>query len=153
MKLIELTQGYFAEVDDSDFELVSKFSWCVAKRKHTCYAVHRRGNQSILLHRFLMNAGKGMQVDHKDHNGLNCQRNNLRICTQAQNNANKSHHKNSSSKYVGVSFNIDKKWIAMITVDRKAIYLGRFDTEIKAAESYNKAALKYRGEFANLNKI
>lgn len=95
-------------------------------------------------------------VDHIDRNPLNDKIENLREATPAQNSRNRTSLKNSSSKYLGVSFcgnNQTNPWRAIINVNGKNIYLGYFPTEELAALSYNMAAVKYWGEFANLNII
>lgn len=89
-------------------------------------------------------------TDHKDHNGLNNQRSNLRIATHGQNMANKS--PSGKSKYMGVSWNKnDKKWRSQIRKNRVTIYLGSYINEIDAAIAYNNKAVEVHGEFANLN--
>lgn len=95
---------------------------------------------------------KGFLLDHinriKDDNRIE----NLRIATRSQNIANSSIRKNCKSKYKGVIFNCNK-WQARISVDNKRISLGYFIKETDAALAYNKAALEYFREFANLNII
>lgn len=93
-------------------------------------------------------------IDHIDHNKLNDRIENLRAATQSQNCKNTSSRKNSSSKYLGVSFcKRDNKWAVGISVNGKNIFLGRFATEKEAALIYNNAASLHFGEFANLNII
>lgn len=93
-------------------------------------------------------------VDHRDHNTLNDNIENLRAATRAENNKNVTAHKNCTSKYLGVCSDKSKKfWRATIMVNRKQKYLGRHKTEEIAALAYNKAAQEYHGEFANLNII
>jgi hypothetical protein len=91
--------------------------------------------------------------DHKDRNPLNNQRHNLRVASQVQNNRNQRRYKNNQSGYVGVSWHQKRKWWARIGVDGKRISLGCYDDPKEAAKAYNKAALKYHGEFAVLNKV
>ena len=97
---------------------------------------------------------EGSVIDHIDRNGLNNQRNNLRDSTRSQNNANRGLNKNNTSGYKGVCWNKQKqKWHARIRVNYKYVQLGLFDNIKDAARAYNKAALKYFGEFAWLNPI
>jgi hypothetical protein len=99
-----------------------------------------------------MNCPKKYTVDHIDNNPLNNQKSNLRICSLKDNSKNSTKRNNTSSKYKGVYFeNYTKKYKANIKVDYKTINLGRFLNEIDAAKAYDKAAIKYFGEFANLN--
>jgi HNH endonuclease len=89
MKMIELTQEKFAFVDDEDFKWLSKRKWYAHYRKHTFVAeanerVNGR-NRTIMMHRLIMNAPDGLEVDHKDHNALNNQKYNLRLCTRFEN--------------------------------------------------------------------
>jgi len=91
-------------------------------------------------------------VDHRNRYGLDCQRGNLRIATQAQNSANRNKQRGTSSKYKGVHWNKrQQQWTAYLYVNRKKIYLGVFGDEISAARAYDAFARKYFGEFAKFN--
>lgn len=105
------------------------------------------------MHRMILNVNdKKILIDHKNHDGLNNTKSNIRECTIRQNNINKRSRKNSSSKYLGVSlYKRDNRWRADVRVNGKTIWIGYFDTEELAAKAYDKAALKHHGEFANLN--
>ena len=90
MKKIPLTQGKFALIDDKDFELVSKYKWCACKIYNTFYAVtsvSKPDNRiaKIYMHRLILNPPAGFGVDHRDINGLNNRRYNLRPCNRTQN--------------------------------------------------------------------
>jgi len=106
----------------------------------------------VKLHRFLMNCPKHLQVDHINGDILDNRKSNLRMCSQAQNMQNSPKQKNNTSGYKGVYKN-GLSWMAKIMVDHRAIYLGTFSTKERAAEEYNKAAIKYHKEFANLNEV
>lgn len=102
------------------------------------------------------NKDKNIVVDHINHNKADNRRINLRICTRHQNNLNSSNNPRGISKYKGVS--LDKKskihpWRAYITHNKKFKLIGTFATEKEAALAYNRAIIKYYGEFANPNKI
>lgn len=156
MKYIPLTQGKFAIVDDEDYEELSKYKWHLSKLS-IFYARKTRKYESgkfstISMHRYLLNAQKGMFVDHINGNGLDNRRSNIRICTQKENNRNMRIGKKNKSGYKGVSWATDaQKWRAFIYVEGKNINLGRFSDKEAAAGAYNEAAKKYHGEFASLN--
>jgi hypothetical protein len=150
MKEIKLTQGLFAQVDDWNFDDLNQWKWHAYKNRNTYYAATYINNEKVLLHRFIMNTPKGMEVDHKDHDGLNCQEYNMRNCTPKQNSQNQI-QPISNSGYIGVHFRKDRnKYLAYIENGKK-IYLGYFNTAIEAAVKRDEAAKKYYGEFANLN--
>lgn len=157
MKEIQLTQGYVALIDDEDFNKVSAYKWFVRKGKNTHYAATWVGKwrERKLLHMHHLVSGvpkEGFCIDHQDRNGLNNQKSNHRLCTIAQNSANRTAY--GSSKYLGVSYMAaNRKWRAYIKAEGENKYLGIFETEEQAAEAYNLAAAKYHGEFAKLNNI
>lgn len=106
------------------------------------------------MHRVILGLKPGdkRQCDHIDGDGLNNQRSNLRVCTIQQNSQSRKKQKGTTSKYKGVSFDRQhRKWQVSIRVNHKHIHLGRFRSESAAARCYNKAALKYFGEFALTN--
>lgn len=145
-----------ALVDDEDFTRVDQFNWYADKIGSTYYAKRRvrDGGKSttISMHRFITNTESGMDVDHKDKNGLNNQKSNLRVCTRSQNMWNQRPQKNGKSKYLGVSFDKrDKKWKAQICTHYKRKVIGRFNSEDDAAMAYNSYARHLHGEFAHIN--
>jgi hypothetical protein len=158
VKRIELTQGKVALVDDEDYEWLSKWSWCYFKypKASTGYAsrTDRSGGKQrkVLMHREILHAGEGEIVDHRDMDGCNNVRSNLRLASKSQNNANRYRQKNTVSRYKGLFRSGRKRpWGAQITVDGRRIRIGYFDTEEEAAMAYDAAARKYFGEFARLN--
>lgn len=155
MRLIPLTQGKFAQVDDWNYNWLNQWKWTAAKDKNTYYA-YRKDEQNpknnIRLHRLIMNTPANMDVDHRDHNGLNCQEYNMRNCTTSQNCMNRKSR--GVSKYLGVSKRKHRDlYVSQIMHEKKIIILGYFKNEIDAAKAYNIGAKKYHGEFANLNII
>lgn len=161
MKKIKIgNSGLFALVDDEDFDHLNQFGWYKMKGKRTFYAArdvwkNNKRIKRILMHREIMGFPADMLVDHIDHDGLNNQRENLRICTYKENARNSTSMRGSTSKYLGVCAEKTKKgvlhWRATITVNRKSIWLGSFKTEWEASLAYDDAAVEYFGEFANLN--
>lgn len=145
-KLIPLTKGKFAKVDNEDFDRVKEICW-----RYSCgYA----GSFDIQMHRFIMNTPKGMHTDHINHDTLDNRKSNLRICTHQENLMNQSNQMFKTSKYKGVFWDKARcKWRAEIVFNNKSIYLGRFENEINAAMSYNKKAIELFGEFANVNVL
>lgn len=156
MKEIQLTHGKVAIVDDDDFSELSKFKWRTQKGYKTLYAVRwGRDNGSqhmVFMHRVILNAPDGMEVDHKDGNGLNNMRENIRVASHAQNQANMSKHVDNKSGYKGVAWHRQNgKWRAEIRVKDQRIHLGLFDDPSDAACAYDDAAREMLGEFARLN--
>lgn len=176
MKLIPLSKGMFAMVDDEDFEYLSQFKWQAKVKKRTTYAERniylgkidgKYRNSTISIHVELMERHtpglKGirrlqkLEVDHIDHNGLNCQKLNLRVGKKENNQSNRNKTlSKTTSIYKGVSLmKVDRpnKWRALINASNKTIQVGVFDSELNAAIAYNVAAFKHHGEFAQLNQL
>jgi len=155
MKLIPLTQGKFTKVSERDYKFLAQFKWRAHKdnRSQRWYAArtvrYPTGTRVLLMHRVILQANTWMQVDHKDRNGLNNSRSNLRACTRSQNQGNRGIDlSKKTSKYKGVCFcRRSGKWKA----DIANRYLGRFATEKEAALRYDEEAKKLYGVFANLN--
>jgi hypothetical protein len=161
MKERPLTQGEVAIVDDADFEWLNQWKWCATRRRHTWYAVrHEAGTHRVfLMHRQILGLGFGdqRQGDHRDGNGLNNTRLNLRVATVAQNNYNQRVREKAGkpSRFKGVypAPHGQSKWVAQIRVAGRTIPLGTFNDEGSAAQAYNRAAVERFGQFARLNEI
>lgn len=138
-------------VDDEDFDFLMKWKWQAHKSGSNYYARRDTRNGAIFMHREILNPGISMVIDHIDGNGLNNQRNNLRIATKSQNNMNKCKKKNCSSKFIGVCLLKNGLWKSGIQINRKYINIGIFKEEILAAKAYDKKAIELHGKFANLN--
>jgi hypothetical protein len=162
MKLIPLTQGLFAQVDDDDYNKFIGRKWHAFKAGNTYYAPSRKKDingkyKTSYLHREIMDTPKGIQCDHIDHNGLNCQRYNLRNCTKKQNSYNMKVR--GKTGFHGVTYVYSKHKrkpptqyiMAQITHERVHFYLGYYSTEIEAAKAYDAKAKELFGEFAYLN--
>jgi hypothetical protein len=154
---IHLTDGMFALVDPQDFYWLNNFDWFSKINRTSFYAVRfnndlPKGPTMVSMHRQIMNFPKGLIVDHRNLDGLDNRRSNLRIATYSENNCNKAKRKNTSSCFVGVCFDKRcRRWVAYIQMNRKRIQLGYFDSEIDAARAYDRAAREYHKEFARLN--
>lgn len=104
------------------------------------------------MHRVIMGALVGEEVDHIDGDGLNNQRKNLRICSSSENKRNTRFRSNNTSGYRGVSWNIAaKKWQSTIGHNGRRRHLGYFDSKEEAAIEYDKMAARLHKEFASLN--
>lgn len=146
---IPLTQGFVATIDAVDWPLVQGCSWSVAvRRERNSVRYYAQGfieGNVVLMHRILTGAEPRVPVDHRDGDGLNNRRSNLRIATTAQNGAN-SIDRERCSGYRGVYPN-RKRWMARVG----GRHIGTFDTPLEAALERDRAALDAYGEFAVLN--
>lgn len=144
--------GLVAQVDDADYERVAQHTWWPKKDYATgnFYAYTQIDRHTIYLHRLILRVEN--DVDHKDGNGLNCQKYNLRPATQGQNQGNEKLSRNNSSGYKGVHW-MDRlnPWRAQIKVNRRNQHLGFFATPEEAARAYDQAAREHFGEYARLN--
>lgn len=155
MKIIQLSAGYNTMVSDEDFDWLSRHKWSAEKmRGGKVYAVRVDKGKRIKMHRFILDAPSGIEVDHKNGNSLDNQRDNLRLATHHQNSMNVPKKNRGRSRFKGVSWRADRKtWVAHINFKQKQIYLGSFHNEITAAAAYNEAAKEWYGEWAYLNPI
>lgn len=156
MSNIPLTQGKVAIVDAQDFPLISRYKWFAIRDKRypdRWYARTHIDHNLTAMHRFLMRADTKQKVDHVNGNGLDNRRKNIRLCDSIRNGQNRSTQKHSS-KFKGVTwYRWLSKWVCHIRVNKQLIHLGYFKSEIDAGIAYNKAAVKYFGEFARVNEI
>ena len=154
---ISLTQGKTTVIDLEDFEKVRKYKWTTFQYRHSAYAGRstpkiKGKKDTMFMHRLILDAHKGREVDHINGDGLDNRRCNIRLCSKSQNQANRKKQLGLSSQYKGVSWHKkDRKWMSSIKLNGKSIYLGEFNREIDAAYIYDDAARKYFGEFANTN--
>lgn len=126
-------------VDDEDFPMLSEFTWYPAKRRYTFYAAARIDGTSVHMHRLILKAAKGQQVDHQDRDGLNNQRSNIRIATVQENQLNRRTW-GKHSKHRGVDPNNSKAnpWRARVSLEgRQPHIIGYYKTEKEAAIAYN----------------
>lgn len=145
-----------ALVDDEDYEALKNIRWTTQyKPCGNAYATCSVSGTTTTLrmHRVIMDAPKGIEVDHRDGNGLNNQRANLRLATDAQNSMNKKKAKNMTSKYKGVFWaGGTNPWRACIRFEGKLTNLGRWNDEKTAGAIYNFKCRELFGEFALPNE-
>jgi hypothetical protein len=144
----------FALVSDRDYSLVKDFTWMLKldRSKKLRYAATTAKGKYILMHRLIVPSSR--LVDHRDFDGINNQRRNIRPCSRSQSAMNRRKLAGKSSRYKGVCWNVkDRKWHCNIEVNGRKTYLGSYDVEITAAKTYNRAAKRLFKAFACLNKI
>lgn len=152
MKLIPLTQGKFAKVDDADFEWLGLFNWTARRHDNLWYAITNvlgeggTRKTGVGMHKLILTQVK--RIDHRDGDGLNNQRGNLRAATGSQNIINSRKSKRNTSGFRGVcKFKDRRGWVAQAAGN----YLGVFETAERAAKVYDAFVANKFGEFARLN--
>jgi hypothetical protein len=152
---LEVAGGYTILLDAADLPKVAGRAWHVHRYgPDALYATAASPEGTIYLHRLIMDAPKGMQVDHINGNGLDCRRSNMRLTTHKQNHQNVRGNARNTSGFKGVRWKKDHHtWEARIKTDGRTRHLGYFPTPEDAAEAYNRAAVQLFGEYANLNQV
>lgn len=156
MKLIPLSKGQFAKVDDDDFEALSEYKWQAhwdkkAKQFRASRKYWKEGKIiEVSMHRQIMEAPVGVEVDHENRDTLDNQRGNLRLATHAENCRNRRPRSDSASGHKGLQWRPKlKQWVVRIQVDGKRTHVGCFRTLEAAKDAYRCAAEKFHGRFAN----
>ncbi len=152
---LPLNRELVALIDDDDAERVMQYKWfTMGNSSRTMYAVRgfwfadTKIRKTVLLHRFIMNAPKGIYVDHINHCTLDCRKSNLRLVTQSQNLCNQVVRSGHTSVYKGVSWaSREKKWQSQIKLHGHHYHIGYFKSELEAALAYDKRAHELFGEF------
>ena len=148
-----------AIVDDEDYDRVMgaislRAKWYAHSPPTSKKYYAMNGSRDISIHRVVINAPKGMQVDHINGDPLDNRKENLRICTRSENCRNRKVRSNSRSGYKGVEIKSSGRFQAYIgnpNMKSRHIKLGTYDTPEEAARAYDKKAIQLHGEFANLN--
>jgi hypothetical protein len=160
MQRLSLSKGYFSLIDDDDYMRLSQYKWtAMVTGQHIkrIYAYRRTGwrkdarryQKSIWLHREIMDAPKGMDVDHINHDTLDNRKQNLRLATRSQNLAN-NRRPIGATGFRGVCRTSSGELLPF-KAQIKGEYLGTFANAVDAARAYDTAASKKFGEFARLN--
>lgn len=146
MKKIFLTQGQIALVDDDQYEFLNQWKWYVHESTKTFYAARQspkvNGKQhAIFMHHIILGQPpKGLEIDHKNGQGTDNQRHNLRFVTRRQNQQNQRNGRKKTSQLPGVTWHKrNKRWQAQIRINGHRTYLGQFESEIKAFKVYCQA--------------
>lgn len=149
---IPLTKGRVALVDDDDYRRLRNFgSWCCNNRGYAVHYTEICDKRRVLyMHRVILSAPPHLTVDHINRDKLDNRRENLRLATRSQNQANHAKRSDSSMDYKGVTFR-KGRYDARIKYGDKRISLGRFDDPEEAAYAYDTAARLLYWEFAGLN--
>ena len=153
-KTIPLTRGKIALVDAEDYDFLMKWHWCCSAQGYA-----KRGEKvarasyktkTIMMHRQIMKAKRGQEVDHINGHTLDNRKSNLRFCNHEQNCHNR-HKIRAKQGYLGVGKNGKNGFMARLLIDRKCIYLGTYRTPEEAARAFDAEAFRRRGQFARLN--
>lgn len=145
-------------VDDEDYETLNRWRWYLQKNGYVVRKAYDNTKKSklktVYMHRQIMNADMGEELDHIDCNKLNNQKTNLRLATRKTNAFNRGKKADNKSGYKGVY--LEKrtgKYYAQIKYEDKITHLGTYETKESAAAAYNEAAKQYHGEYANINEV
>lgn len=144
-------------ISDEDFDKVSAFNWrikverCGNQYAETWIKSDTGKHKRLFMHHLILGRKDGFVTDHKDGNGLNNQRSNLRFATPQQNVFNRRTFSNTGLK--GITRLKSGRFRAQICVNGKRIHLGYFGSLTKASEFYNTKAKEYHGKFAYLNEL
>lgn len=141
--IVVLTNGLCALVDIADAQALNRYVWSEHSRG---YAYARVDGKQVLMHRMLVEASPGVEVDHINGSRLDNRRCNLRVCTHSENICNQGKHKNNTSGFKGVSWHRrDKRWVARIRHEGKSFNLGSFINPLDAAKVYDEACVRLHG--------
>jgi hypothetical protein len=157
---IKLPSGHVALIDSCDFDRVSCFRWHLKSDGFVVCRYFRGKRVCVYLHRFILGASRGVEVDHVNHDRLDNRRKNLRLCSRLENSRNQVKQKRRggcTSRYKGVSRWTDRFWKAEIRIRESRvirshkIHIGSFSSEKDAALARDLFEYRNYGKFSNLN--
>ena len=156
-RVIKLFSGEYVRVDEEDYERLSHYSWYLFKSEKWKYAIRtecKNGTQkTIYMHREIMGVtDPKVYVDHRDHDGLNNLRSNLRISDNRFNQYNVGKKSTSKQKYKNIRQLDENRWQVRIRTPKGKRVERVVYSEEDAVKLYNELALKYHGEFAYLQE-
>lgn len=158
MKIISLSRGLVTVVDDEDFDYLMRWVWHAMKSRNRFYAAGSQTypdgtTQHFLMHRIIMKATPDQFVDHRSRDSLDNRKENLRFCTNGENQMNAGIPSHNTSGFKGVSRTRQgDKWRATIQLHGVSKQLGVFLTPQEAAAAYDEAAVLHFGGFALTNQ-
>ncbi len=151
-RVIKLYSGEYVRVDDEDYERLNQYRWCLLKSKKWCYAVRYERGKTVFMHREILGITNPKEyVDHKDHDGLNNQKKNLRKSDNRFNQYNVGKKTTSKQKYKCIRQK-EGKWQVRIRIPEGRRIERSANTEEEAVKLYNDLVIKYHGEFAYLQE-
>jgi hypothetical protein len=146
---IPVTGGHLALIDADDAVRVSARKW---RLDSDGYVISGGKQTNFKLHRFVLNAPKGVAVDHVNQDKLDNRKVNLRYVTHSQNVVHAPLRHTNTSGYKGVTWHKrTQTWRAYIRVAGRQIHIGHYDSAQEAARAYDTAAVAEWGEFAYRN--
>lgn len=156
--VVFLTQGTRCIVDTDEWKNLKDFSWYAGGHKHRRYVTSQKtvaGKRTVYyMHRMITGCPDGLMVDHINHDTLDNRKQNLRVCTNQENQFNKKAKVTAKTNYKGVYFfRRTSRWYAQICLNGKNKHLGYYKTELEAAVAYNNAANRHYGAFSYLNPV
>lgn len=150
---VPLPHGMFTIVDTADAHLVTGgHRWRVNSHGYAIRGGGRARIPAVSMHRLILCAPKGSEVDHINGDKLDNRRSNLRLCAHAENLRNSAPYRNNTSGFKGVTWHTQScKWRATIKVNYRQISLGLYASAIEAAHAYDEAARAHFGPYARIN--
>lgn len=161
MKLIELSRGKSAMVDDEDYDYLLSFgAWYAGKDYPQRINKRVKPNKTLLMHRIVWERHNGpvpdgLMIDHKNGDGYNVTKDNLRLANPRQNVLNSKTRSHNKSGYKGVHIDPrrENKYQAMIRINGRLEHIGMFNSPEVAASAFNIVAAIVHGPYARFNNV